>query len=266
MNEVALVTGAGRGIGRAIAVALAGTGVPVGLVARTGEELDQTAAEIAAAGGQSVSIVADLGSPDGPRHAVDRVRDTLGDVTLLVNNAGSNGVIGPTWEVDPEQWWHDVTVNLRGPFLCAREVLPAMVKSGHGRIINIVSGTATRPFPYNTAYTCSKTALARFSDSLAEETREHGVSVFALGPGSVRTAMSVGVLGSEPGQRWLGGLDDVAFSPADRVCDAILFLASGRGDALTGRCLFATDDLESLATRTDEIVRRDLYQLRLGRI
>jgi NAD(P)-dependent dehydrogenase (short-subunit alcohol dehydrogenase family) len=215
MNEVALVTGAGRGIGRAIAVALAGTGVPVGLVARTGEELDQTAAEIAAAGGQSVSIVADLGSPDGPRHAVDRVRDTLGDVTLLVNNAGSNGVIGPTWEVDPEQWWHDVTVNLRGPFLCAREVLPAMVKSGHGRIINIVSGTATR---------------------------------------------------SEPGQRWLGGLDDVAFSPADRVCDAILFLASGRGDALTGRCLFATDDLESLATRTDEIVRRDLYQLRLGRI
>ena len=237
----------------------------VGVTARTGAELAETVADIEAVGGCGVSIVADIGSPAAVRTAVQRVRDTFGNVTLLVNNAGANRAIGPSWEVDPEVWWEDIAVNLRGPFLCAREVLPAMVAARRGRIINIVSGTAARPFPYNTAYSCSKTALARFSDSLAEETREHGVSVFALGPGTVRTAMATGVLDSAEGRRWLGGIDGVAFVPTDTVCRAVLFLASGDGDSLSGRFVFATDDIGELARHADDITARQLYQLRLAR-
>jgi NAD(P)-dependent dehydrogenase (short-subunit alcohol dehydrogenase family) len=266
MEGVALVTGGGRGIGRALAVALARSGLSVGVTARTDSELAETMASVEAAGGRATSVTADVASPDDIRAAVAHVRESLGDITLLVNNAGANRAVGPTWEVDPDVWWQDVTVNLRGAFLCAREVLPAMVAARRGRIINIVSGAATHPYPYNTSYSGSKTALARLSDSLALETREHGVSVFALGPGTVRTAMSTGVLGSEPGRKWLGGIDDVTFISTGPVCDAVVFLASGRGDVLSGRCLFATDDIEALADHADEIAARELYQLRLGRM
>jgi NAD(P)-dependent dehydrogenase (short-subunit alcohol dehydrogenase family) len=266
VRDVALVTGGGRGIGRAIAVALARAGMDVGVTARTASELAETVSEIEASGGRAVAAVADAGSPADVRTAVCQIRDELGEMALLVNNAGVNRSVGPSWEVDPEIWWEDVTVNLRGPFLFSREVLPSMVEARRGHIINIVSGTAGRPYPYNTAYSCSKTALARFSDSLAEETRPHGVSVFALGPGTVRTSMATGVLGSDQGRRWLGGIDDITFISPDRVCDAVVFLAGGGGDALSGRCLFATDDIPGLAAEADQIVERQLYQLRVAKI
>jgi NAD(P)-dependent dehydrogenase (short-subunit alcohol dehydrogenase family) len=131
---------------------------------------------------------------------VDHVGRTLGPVDVLVNNAGSNHVFGPLWEVDLDNWWSDVTINLRGPAVCTAAVLPSMVQRRRGCIINIASGSAKRPFPFNTAYSASKATLVRLTDSLAAETAEHGVSVFALNPGTVDTDMCRGLMASVDGR------------------------------------------------------------------
>src|SRR5438067_2448599 len=121
MQGVAVVTGGGRGIGRTVAMALARAGMAVGITARSPDELAQTVAEGEACGGTAAAVVADAASPEAVRAAVSELRAGLGEITLLVNNAGANRTIGPSWEVDPDVWWSDVTVNLRGPFLFARE-------------------------------------------------------------------------------------------------------------------------------------------------
>ena len=109
---------------------------------------------------------------------------------LLVNNAGLAGPIGPTWETDPDDWWRCLEVNLRGPMLCSRAVLPGMIARGGGRIVNVASGAGTFAIPYLGAYVTSKTALIRFTEILALEAGQHGVKVFAIEPGTVRTAMA----------------------------------------------------------------------------
>jgi NAD(P)-dependent dehydrogenase (short-subunit alcohol dehydrogenase family) len=182
---------------------------------------------------------------------------------MLVNNAGANRVFGPLWAVDPQVWWADVTVNLYGPFVCASAVLALMVEQGSGRIVNIAYGTAGRPFPHNSAYAASKAALVRLTDCLAAETAEHGIAVFALGPGTVRTEISLGLERSPEGRRWLAdAIDRLDFIGPEAAAAAVVFLAGGAADALSGRWLDATDDLAAIAARADVVASDDLYQLR----
>ena len=141
---------------------------------------------------------------------------------LLVNNAGLAGPIGPTWETDPDDWWRCLEVNLRGPMLCSRAVLPGMIARGGGRIVNVASGAGTFAIPYLGAYVTSKTALIRFTEILALETGQHGVKVFAIEPGTVRTAMAEYALESEEGQRWLPWFAEI--------------FKRGRGRAAQSRC------------------------------
>jgi len=262
-RQVALVTGGGRGIGRAVCVALAHEGAHVAVASRSESEMAETVELVNSSGGTAVAVATDVSDASSIKACVDQVVAELGPVDLLVNNAGSNRVVGPVWEIDPDAWWFDVTVNLRGSFLCARAVLPAMVARRAGRIVNIASGTAGRQLPYNTAYSSSKAALVRFTDCLAAETAEHGVFVFAVGPGNVETRMATDLQASELGQRWMGDtLNNLSFISPDVVSDAIVFLAQGRGDQLTGRWFAAADDVACLTARADEIVAGDLYQLR----
>jgi NAD(P)-dependent dehydrogenase (short-subunit alcohol dehydrogenase family) len=259
-GQVALVTGAGRGIGRSLACGLAGAGAKVGLLARSAEQLEQTQQLIGAAG---VSVVADVTDPDAVRAALERVTDQLGPLDLLVNNAGANSVFGPLWAADPRSWWSDVSVNLYGPFLCSAAVLPAMIERRSGRIINIVSGTAGRPFPHNSAYAASKAALVRLTDCLAAEVAEHGLAVFALGPGTVRTDMSLGLERSEDGRRWLGdAIEALDFIGPEAATAAVLYLASGAADALSGRWLDSQDDLPLVAASAEAVKAGELFQLR----
>ncbi len=267
-GQVALVTGAGRGIGRAISLALAEAGAAVGLVARSRAELDDTRLAIERAGGASLPVAADVTVEKAVRATVRTVEETLGPVDLLVNNAGRCGAVGPSWTGEADEGWRDVEVNLRGPYLFAREVMPGMAARRSGRIVNVSSYAATRPDPYTACYGASKAALVHLTASIAEEARPHGVFVFAVAPGTVETEMTRGMRDSEEGRRWLPNLSDLPperWLPPERAGALVVALAAGRGDPLSGRFLHVLDDLDDLVRRADEIERLDLYALRLSR-
>src|SRR5208337_271474 len=119
-----IVTGAGRGLGRASALALARAGARVGVAARSGEQLAETVRGVRAAGGEALAVVADVSDAASVERMAREVERTLGPVDLLVNNAGTAGPLGPMWEADPGDWWHSIEVNLRGPYLCSHALLP----------------------------------------------------------------------------------------------------------------------------------------------
>jgi NAD(P)-dependent dehydrogenase (short-subunit alcohol dehydrogenase family) len=270
MSRVSLITGAGRGIGRAVALALTDAGFKVVLGARTLSQVEDVASEVSRRGGEAVAARLDVTDPRSVDEFVAAAVDRFGRVDVLVNNAGSNngdenGAVGPLGEINPGAWWHDIEVNLRGTFLCTHAVLPHMVSGGGGHIVNVVSMAAVMSWPYNSAYACSKAAVVRLTDSVAEEVRERGVRVFALSPGSVDTELRAGAVDSPTGRKWLTKVNpNPQWVPAELPASAVVFLASGDADGLTGRFLSADWDLPDLARRAADIERRDVLQLRFA--
>jgi NAD(P)-dependent dehydrogenase (short-subunit alcohol dehydrogenase family) len=266
-RDVAVVTGAGRGVGRAIAASLAGAGASVAISSRSPKELEEVAAFIRATGGTVLAVPADVTDEQAVASLVAEVEAELGPPTLLVNNAGSWRQVGPLEEADPETWWHDVEVCLKGTFLCSRAVLPGMRARAEGRVVNVSSYAAISPRPYATAYACAKAGLLRLTDSLAAELEGTGVLAFAITPGFVRTALVDGVASSEAGRRFLPELNDRqdAIDPAESG-RLVVEIASGRLDPLAGRLLHVLDDLDELLARAAEIDERDLYTPRLSRL
>ena len=264
-GQVALVTGAGRGIGRAIALALSDAGAAVAVCARSEEEVTGAAGEIAARGGRSLAIRCDVTDRQQVAGMAAAAEDTLGPVDLLVNNAGRFGPVGPLAAADTDNWWQTIEVNLRGPLYCTRAVLPGMLTRRHGRIVNVSSGVGLTAIPMLSAYIVSKTALYRLSENLAAETRGHGVTVFAIDPGLVRTAISESALfcGGPSIEQWFTGAfanqEDV---PAESAGTLVAYLASGAADALSGRNILATEDVAQMVARAYEIEEQDLYVLR----
>jgi NAD(P)-dependent dehydrogenase (short-subunit alcohol dehydrogenase family) len=270
-EQVALITGGGRGLGRAFAEALAQAGVTVALVARSENELRDVAQTIEQAGGRALTFAADVTDRQAIEQVVAEIEQRLGRIDLLINSADSFRALGLIAESDPDDWWREVEINVRGPFLCTRAVLPGMVARGRGRIINIASAAGLRALPTTSAYCLSKTAVIRFSESLAVEYGERGVRAFAMHPGTVRTPMTNYIVESdEIGQRapwvqqWFQQLyRDGADTPIERSVELLLFLASGQADALSGRFIDVDDDLDALVRQAEAIQRDDLYTLRL---
>lgn len=261
-GQVALVTGGGRGIGRTVAARLAAAGASVVLLARSGDELAETVASIGLAGGRAGAVTTDVSDRVDVQQAVAKIEREMGQIDLLVNNAAVATPVGPAWELDPDEWWRTIDVNLRGPFLCAHAVLPGMVARRSGRIVNIVAVAAYRASPFMSAYASSKAALVRLTETLAAETREHGISVFAVRPGQVQTRMLADLTAS-PWIRMPAGAR-APEAAANRAAEAIVLLAGGVGDALSGRFIdVTTNDVADLANRAEEIVRNDLLALRL---
>jgi NAD(P)-dependent dehydrogenase (short-subunit alcohol dehydrogenase family) len=167
---------------------------------------------------------------------------------------------------NPDEWWRDVEVNLLGTFLCMHAVLPGMIARRRGRIINISSVAGNQPRPHSTAYTTAKAAITRLTESVALSTQEHNVYLFALHPGSVRTAMADYLVNSEQGQKWVPDyrrIYDETEIPAERAGQLTVLLASGKADKLTGRFLNVYDDMEKLLEQAEDIQQHDLYTLRL---
>ena len=196
---------------------------------------------------------------------VAAAEEVIGPVDLLVNNAGQFGPVGPLAATDPDEWWQVLEVNLRGPLYCARAVLPGMLARGHGRIVNVSSGAGFAAIPMLSAYVVSKTALYRLSENLAAETRGHGVKVFAIDPGLVRTAISESALScGEPSiEQWFtdafANQEDI--SP-ESAATLVVYLASGGADVLSGRNIDVSDDVAQMVARAAEIEQRDLHVLR----
>jgi NAD(P)-dependent dehydrogenase (short-subunit alcohol dehydrogenase family) len=269
IGQTVLITGGGRGLGRAFALGLAATGMSVAVVARTEEELAETVRQVEAAGGHAEGFRADVSIPHQVRETVRAVERRFGRIDLLVNNAGVGGPIGPAWHADPETWWSCLEVNVRGTFLCCQAVLPGMLARGRGRIINVASAAGEVAVPYMSAYNASKTAVIRFTETLAAELREHGIPVFAITPGPVRTAMTEELITTEEGKRWLPWCEqlfenrqDITVEPATTL---VVFLATGARDHLSGKLLSAKERPVDLARRIKRIQRDDLYTLQLCR-
>jgi NAD(P)-dependent dehydrogenase (short-subunit alcohol dehydrogenase family) len=263
-EETAIVTGAGRGVGRAIALGLGRTGAAVVVAARSRREVEDVTGTIASGGGRAIAVPTDVTDEHAVGSLIDEVESQFGPPTLLVNNAGSWGHVGPVAEADATAWWHDVEVSLKGTFLCTRAVLPAMLRRGTGRIVNVASYAAVAPSPYMTAYACAKAAVLRFTDSLAAELEPSGVLAFAITPGFVRTQLVEQVAASDEGRRFLPQLEERgdALEP-EQSARLVAEIASGRLDALSGRFLHVLDDVDDLLRRADEIAEHDLYALRL---
>lgn len=199
-GQVALVTGGGRGIGRAIAQTLASAGAAVAVVARSSHEATETVRLIEHAGGRALAISGDVTDAQATQRAIVFIEQSLGPVDVLVNNAGIAKPLAPLWESDVDEWWRGMEVNMLGPVLCTRFVLPGMLSRRRGRSINISSRAGAMAMTHFSSYVCSKTALVRLTECLALETSSHGIAVFAIAPGTVSTAMSEHSLHSPEGQ------------------------------------------------------------------
>jgi len=262
LQGVALVTGASRGIGRAIAERLASAGMKVAVAARTEDEIKEVAQAI-----DGYPLILDVTDREAVARTVAMVENELGAIELLVNNAGIIESGGPAWERDAAEWWRVFEVNVLGPFLLTQAVIPRMIERQRGRIINIGSQSAHSKIdesPTYSAYMGSKAALSRMTEAIAYDARPHGVSVFAMRPGSIRTALV---------EKMLVDLGDAAKDIPDNIWtapetagDVVALIATGALDALSGRHIDArVGDWRTLPDRIDEIIADDLFAIRLRR-
>jgi NAD(P)-dependent dehydrogenase (short-subunit alcohol dehydrogenase family) len=258
-GQSAIVTGAGRGIGRAIAKRLAAEGAAVTLVARSQNELDAVAAEIVSAGGRAQTAQCDVTKGLDVRRAVETA-SRLGPVSILVNNAGVPGPFGPIGALDPEEWWRAQEVHLKAPLLFLSAVLPTMRERKLGRIVNVASRGGREVSAHLSAYCVGKASLIRFTEHIAAEGKPFGVVAFSIEPGTVITDMAEATMASPDAQRWLpemiGILESIKRDQKDpeaifaRAAEMVAELVSGEYDVLSGRYLDPADDFAALARET----------------
>jgi NAD(P)-dependent dehydrogenase (short-subunit alcohol dehydrogenase family) len=245
-NQVAIVTGASRGIGRAAALALAEAGAAVVIAARSKDGINSVADEIKRAGGKSLAIPTDVSDLRQVDHLLVLTLRAFGGVDILVNNAALAQPLGKVWETSATAWQKLIAVNVLGPYLCARAVLPHMLDKGFGRIINVSSGAAESNLVGASAYNTSKAALERFSGTLAAEVEGSGVVVTTLWPGIVDTRMQAEIRETPAHlfplvSTWQAWQDEGQLRPASEPAQAILWLASRFAGETNGR-RFSIDD------------------------
>ena len=224
-GRVALITGAGRGIGRAIALVFARDGARVAVTGRTKERRDRVAEEIVAGGGEALSFALDVTKADQVSDAMREVISAWGQIDILVNNAGV--IIGntPIWATTVEDWDTIMNVDLRGLFLCCHAVIPHMMERREGIIINLGSASGRRADESYGAYTAAKWGVVGYTISLARSLRPHGIRVNGINPGWVDTDMS----------RALNPAGDPQWSTPEEIAQAALFLATKAPRDMTGQ-------------------------------
>ncbi len=249
-GEVAVVTGAGRGIGRAIALRFAREGAAVTVTSRTEKEASAVAHEVQAAGGKALAVTADVALEADCERIVSATREKLGAATILVNNAGIFGPVKPAEEITPAEWDEALAINLRGPFLLSRLVLPEMYARGAGAILNISSIAAKMAYSWEAPYAASKAGLLGLTRCLAAEGARKGVRVNAICPGPVfETKMSKDLghelsrkLQLDPEQQVRDFANTVLQGrgqTADEIAAAALFLVSSEAGVITGQSVNA---------------------------
>ena len=239
--RTALITGASRGIGAAIARHLAEAGLDVALLARSAARLESVAEQVRAAGRRAVTLAADVTDVEAVEAAVATAGQQLGSVDLLVNNAGLVDAEVPLWEADPAEFAQLLQTNVYGPFLLARAVIPGMLERGGGRIIDLNSGSGTRDSPTMAAYNATKTALFRIGGGIHAAGFDRGLRAFELAPGVVATEMTA----SMPMHA-----DRTDWTPPEAVAEIAAAIAAGELDALSGCYLRAgADTLADLRAR-----------------
>lgn len=265
-GTVAIVTGGGRGIGRAISAALAREGAAVGLFGRNRDTLEHAVVEITGQGGRAMALAGDATRKPDVDQAVADMRKSFGRVNLLINNAGLTDRPAALVDADPDDWWRVIEVNLRGPFLFLQAAVPDLVASGSGRVVNLSTGAAVFPMPYSSAYGVSKTAFLRLSETVGVELAPKGVKLFDISPGRVETDMTDGldeaIAAVNPNPMTI---DPALIRKPEVAAQLVCDIATGRLDRLAGRFISVLDDIEAVLSDMDRIEREDLRVLSLRR-
>lgn len=263
-NISVLVTGAGRGVGKRLAIGFAAAGAKVGLLARSKAELDLAHLEIEHAGGNALRIPADVTDFERVSAAVDRMRVSYGGVHVLVCSAAVQGPIGPLVEQSPKVWAETIQTNLLGVMNACRAVLPQMIERRSGKVIVLSGRGATSARPNFSAYAASKAALARLVETIAEEVRDHNVQINCMAPGSAYTHMTDEILRAGEKAGWKETEDALearqtgGIAP-ERQIQLALFLASEEANHISGKLIHVNDDWKKLKTGN---VHPEIYTLR----
>jgi NAD(P)-dependent dehydrogenase (short-subunit alcohol dehydrogenase family) len=247
-EKVAVITGGGRGIGRAIALKFSSEGAAVVVAARTQSEIEAVAQEIVRAGGRAKPVSADVAEEKECEKLIRAARSQFGRVDILINNAGHYGAAKPVEELIPEDWDRVIAVHLRGAYLLTRLVLPGMYARGAGVILNVSSLSAKSAFPWGSAYAAAKAGMLGLTRVTAAEAARKGVRVNAICPGPVtETKMSkdlgqiladrLGVSKEEQLREFLNTILQGRGQTADEIAAAALFLCSDQASAITGQAL-----------------------------
>ena len=267
-DAVSIITGGGGGIGRAIAIAFARQGSSLVLVDSRKSELEDARRELANFTSKVEVFEADVSKEKEVGSMVGFTLEIFGTIDILVNCAGIYGPIGFVTDIDSEKWIKAININLCGTFLCTKAVLLTMIKNKKGKIINMSGGGAASPFPRFSAYSASKAAVVRLTETLAEEVKEYNVDINAIAPGAVNTRMLDEVLEADEAagkdflakaikQKQEGGV------PPEKVAELAVFLASSESDGLTGRLIsLLWDKWREIPQHLDKIVSSDIYTMR----
>ena len=239
-GKVAIVTGAGRGIGAAAAFTLGEAGVSVVLAARTVAQTEANARQIEAADGKAVAMACDVADYAACQRLVHETTHHFGPPDVLVNNAGVIEPIGMVGETDPTEWARSIEINLIGAYYAIRAVLPGMIERGHGDIINVSSGAAVRPQEGWSAYCAGKAGLAMLTRSIDLEHRAGGIRVFGFQPGTTDTDMQVTIRAS--GINPVSKIPREQLTPVAHPARAIVYLCTREADDLAGREFSLRDD------------------------
>lgn len=267
-GEVAFITGGGRGVGEAMARAFAQAGANLVLLSRTPDETQRVAKVTESLGVMALPLVADVSRHQDVQRAVSAALARFGQIDILVNSAGVYGPIGLIISNDIETWEQTIQINLMGTVYCLHEILPHMISRRKGVVINLSGGGAVNPFPRFSAYSTSKAAVVRLTETVAEEVKEFNVRVNAVAPGAINTRLLDQVL--EAGERAGKEFYTRAKEQKDRGgtapemgAELAVFLASRLAEGITGRLISAVwDDWKSLPNQITELNNSAMFTLR----
>ena len=260
-----LIAGAGRGIGKRLAMGFAEAGARVGLLARSQPELDLAKLEIEQAGGNALRIRADIRDVEQMNAAVDRIRVVFGSLDVLVAAAGVQGPIGPFVATKPKAWNEAIEINLIGVANACRAALPPMIEKRSGKIILLAGGGSADSRPNFTAYAAAKTAIVRLAECLADEVRDHNVQVNCMAPGASYSHMTDEILNAgeeKAGRKEIEDAERVrvtgGVSPEKQI-QLALFLASEGSNHISGKLIHVNDDWKRFESQN---MKPELYTLR----